>query len=221
MIEKNDRNHTHDSIERIDNPSFRVAEYQGGDDTFKMLGPDILAITSETFTPIFQALKNTYIETKLQILAMSKIILNDVPNPNTTLFILKDNKSDSMVGFTYCYPLSATSLTESDEEEMQLHGYSEQEFQQMQAHTVEIGATGILPAFRSKGNQQVKSGWTMMMDALDTRIKSSNEFTYMLRTVRIGDDYSEKVKKRYGISIIHESELNNSFGPQMHYRIRL
>lgn len=209
------------AFERINHPSYETEIYQGGENTMITLGPNILAINRDTFSPIFKETTRDDITTLVYIAKLSVNLLEKLKDPKTILVVLREKDSKKMVGFTYGYPLSSSSLSEMDKEEIKNVSYTEKQFQDIQAKTLEIGETCILPEHRSKGSQEFTSGWSMMMNAMENKLQATPSFKYMLRTVRTGDNYADKVKSRYGKSIMYEGSRESPFGHQMHYRILL
>lgn len=145
--------------------------------------------------------------------------------PNTTFVTLQTKKTNEIVGFTsFISPATGPNGNQikwSNEDAQYFVGHGIYQDRrdylgEIPFKTAEVRLTYIAPEYRGKNH-----GWSLLMGSLDRAVIASG-LAYMIRFVRVDNQYSDKVKKRYRDAIIVDGSLRlDSLGgkPQRFYRI--
>ena len=129
----------------------------------------------------------------------------------STFIGLIDNDTQALVGFTYAYPRD----TMPDDYEIVSKGLTDDQYDQMQERTAEIGWTVISPS------HQRKHGLIPMMTRLEKELVESGRFDEA--TTSAVPKVAEIIRARYGPegAIVRQIQKDGDYGPQTFFRIKL
>ena len=130
-----------------------------------------------------------------------KDIIRLISDPNSILILCKDTQNNEYIGYCLTVPIGLSDSLRSEESK----------------ETAYIYDIGFLKKFRGHGLA------SQMLTLLELELERKR-YTYLEGDLRTENNFSETIKRKFGIRIINKKGPQTSnpvFGPQMHYRIQL